>query len=70
MKMYHPKIINKTNIYCRERREVTFNFRPFIFNGIPMLLICLHGDFSINVSQDSDFTELKLVVQTYVFQIS
>ena len=33
--------------FCRERSEVTFNFRPFIFNGIPMFLIRLYGDFSV-----------------------
>ena len=31
-------------VYCRERSEVTFNFRPFIFNGIPMFLIRLTWD--------------------------
>ena len=32
--------------YCHERSEVTLHFRPFTFNGILMLLIRLHGEFS------------------------
>ena len=46
------RLNNYLKHYCREHSEVTLHFRPFIFNGIPMLLIRLHGDFSINVSQE------------------
>ena len=41
--------LGQTNqfLYCRKHSEVIFNFRPFIFNGIPMFLIRLYGDFSV-----------------------
>ena len=31
--------------YCRESSEVILHFRPFFFNGIPMLLISLTWGF-------------------------
>merc|ERR1712055_908660 len=63
-------------IYCRERSEVTLHFRPFIFNGILILLIRLHGYFFHKFQEggrenqlldgyiylNSDFTEWKLIV--------
>ena len=39
-------IVSVRKYICRERSEVTLYIRPFIFNGIPMLLILLHGDLS------------------------
>ena len=33
-------------INCRERSKVTLYFRLFIFYGIPMHLVSLHGDIS------------------------
>ena len=45
--------------FCRERSEVTFNFRPFIFNGILMFLIRLHGDF-FHKCQEEEEVEVGL----------